>query len=46
MTVEQFKKASKEEQNEFLALFKNIKENVSDYIVTDAIITAPIRKTI
>ena len=38
MTIEQFKTITKEQQNEFLAPFKNLKENISDYIVTDKII--------
>ncbi len=46
MTIEQFKKATKEKQNEFLAPFKNLKENISDYIVVDAMTIAPIRKFI
>ena len=46
MTIEQFKTLTKEQQNEFLAPFKNLKENISDYIVTDALTIAPIRKSI
>jgi hypothetical protein len=33
MTLEQFKKVTKEEQNEFLIGFKELEDNISDFVV-------------